>query len=373
LKVKSQKSKVKTGSGSGEPSTMEELLASTGYKIKGFRRGSVVTGRVVAIAGRAISIDIGGKAEATVSDQEYDLSRDYLKALKVGDTVTGVVVVPESDSGQVVLSLKRAVTDSRWKAMDKAFEEGDVVSVVGREATRGGLLVDVEGIYGFVPASQLSREWEGNVAGLVGRTFAVKVVEVDRGQNRLVMSEKAVTEEEEIGKRKASLSKVKMGGSYEGRVVGIVPFGAFVEIGLDGEEKLEGLVHISEISWEKVDDVNKALKDGDVVKVQVIGTDEESGKLALSMKRLSDDPWLVVAKKYKTDSKHKGVVTKIAPYGVLVKLDKGIEGLIHASKMPADMAFSEGQAVETFVESVDLDKRRLSLGVVLSEKPVGYK
>ena len=122
-----------------------------------------------------------------------------------------------------------------------------------------------------------------------------------------------------------------------------------------------------------MEEVGKSLKEGDKVKVQVIGADEETGKLALSMKRLSDDPWKIVAAKYPIESKHGGVVSKIAPYGVLVKLDRGIEGLIHASKMPADTAFKEGDKVEVFVESVDLEKRILSLGVVLSAKPVGYK
>jgi predicted RNA-binding protein with RPS1 domain len=152
----------------------------------------------------------------------------------------------------------------------------------------------------------------------------------------------------------------------------VVPFGVFVEIPVDGQ-KLEGLVHISEISWEKVDSVGKSVKEGDEVEVQVIGTDEENGKLALSMKRLRDDPWKEMASKYPVESKHKGKVVKVMPYGVFVNLDKGIEGLIHASKMPADMSFKEGDEVDVFVESVDLDKRRLSLGVVLMAKPVGYK
>lgn len=358
---------------------MEELLKSTGYKIKGFKRGETVKGKVVAVSGKSVQIDIGGKAEATISEKEYELSRDYMRALKPGDEVVGIVLVPESDSGQVVLSIKRAAVEGRWKAMEKAMEEGTSVKVVGKEVTKGGLLVDVDGLYGFIPASQLSREWEGNSSGLVDKSFEVKVIEVDRLQNRLVLSEKAVTDEGEIEKRKKILSKVKVGGEYTGKVVGIVPFGAFVQIELKGKqgveerEELEGLVHISEISWEKVDEIGKVLKEGSEIKVQVIGTDEDTGKLALSVKRLSVDPWQAMLSKYVVDSKHKGTVTKIAPYGVLVRLEKGIEGLIHASKMPADMGFSEGQEVEVFVESVDMDKRRLSLGVVLTEKPVGYK
>lgn len=352
---------------------MDELLKSTGYQLKGFKKGEVVKGKVVEVTGRTVYIDIGGKAEAIVAEKEFALSKDYFRAMKPGDDITGVVLITENDSGQVILSLKRAAADSKWKQFEDALAEEKTITVKGKEVTKGGLLVDAEGVYGFVPASQLSRDYENNSAALVGKNISVKVIEVDRQQNRLVLSEKAVSEAEEIEKRKKVLEAVKLESEYTGKVVGIVPFGAFVEIEIDNGEKLEGLVHISEMSWEKIDEVAKFLKESQEVRVQVIGVDEENGKLALSMKRLSSDPWINVGKKYKTDSKHEGVVTKITPYGILVRLEKGIEGLIHASKMPADMPFKEGDKVEVFVESLDLEKRRLSLGVVLTEKPVGYK
>lgn len=355
---------------------MEELLAATGYQLKGFKRGETVKGKVIEVTSKTVFIDIGGKAEAVVSEQEYELNRDYFRAMKPGDEVTGVVLIAENDAGQVILSLRRAAADSRWKIFEEALAEEKTLTARGKEVTKGGLLVEIEGITGFVPASQLGRELDGNAAAAVGKSLQVKVIELERGQNRLVLSEKAVSDAVEMEERRKALSAVQMGGEYEGTVVGMVPFGAFVEIKVGkgkNVQSLEGLVHISEVSWEKVEEVNKVLKDGEKVQVQVIGIDEETGKLALSMKRLSADPWLVVGEKYKVDSKHSGVVTKIAPYGVLVRLEKGIEGLIHASKMPADKAFSEGEKVEVFVESVDLDKRRLSLGMVLTSKPVGYK
>ncbi|MCL5935781.1 MAG: S1 RNA-binding domain-containing protein, partial [Firmicutes bacterium] len=337
-------------------SSMEELLASTGYKFRGFKRGETVTGKVVEASGKTVFIDVGGKAEAIVSEQEYELARDYFRSLKPGDEVTGVVLVSENDAGQVVLSLRKAAVDTRWKAFEQAMADESTITVKGKEVTKGGLLVDMDGIYGFIPSSQFGKQLEANAAAAVGKTLQVKVIEIDRPTNRLVLSEKMVSEAEEIAQKRRALEGVKVGGEYGGVVVGMVPFGIFVELFPEGkakkksvdkeDSKLEGLVHISEISWEKIDDINKLLKEGDKVQVQVIGVDEDNGKLALSIKRLSSDPWLKVASSYKVDSKHKGVVTKIVPYGVLVRLESGIEGLIHASKIPANTTFKEGQEVD---------------------------
>ena len=378
-----KKVSVKTDKVKGSPSTMEELLAVTGYKLHGFKRGEKVKGKVAEVTNKTVYVDIGGKSEAVVSEQEVELARDYFKNLKPGDEVEGMVLVSENDAGQVVLSLRRAAVDNRWSGLEQAMADETELTVKVREVTKGGLLVDLDGVYGFIPSSQVGRELEGDLSEVAGKTLRVKAIEVDRVQNRLVLSEKAVSEAEEIAKRKQALGAVKMGGEYEAIVVGIVPFGVFAELVIspkskskvkpEEEIKLEGLIHISELSWEKIDEVNKVVKVGDKIKVQVIGVDEENGKLALSVKRLTGDPWTIVQKKYEVDSKHEGVVTKMAPYGVLVRMERGIEGLIHASKMPADKTFVEGEKVSVFVESVDLDKRRLSLGVVLSAKPVGYK
>lgn len=359
-----------------EPSSMEELLAQTGNALRTFKRGDTVTGKVTEITGKSVYINVGGKAEAIVADREFEAARDYVKTLKVGDEITAFVTSPENDAGQIIVSLKRAAADSRWKVFEDAHNENKTLTVKGREVNKGGLVVEAEGVYGFIPASQLSKEVVGQPEVLVAKLIPVKVLEVDREQNRLVLSEKAVTEAQEIEARKKLLEQVEMGETYPGKVVGVVPFGAFVEVKVGkgkSAQNLEGLVHISEISWEKVEEVGKSLKEGDEVEVKVIGTDEESGKLALSLKQLSGDPWKNMGEKYAVDSKHTGRVVKVMPYGVIVHMEKGIEGLIHASKMPPEMNFSESQEVEVFVESVDMDKRRLSLGVVLTEKPVGYK
>ncbi len=358
------------------PTTMAELLAATKHKINTYKRGDVVKGRVAAVVGRTMFVDVGGKTEGILGDREFDMAREYLESLKVGDEVSGVVISQENDSGQIILSLKRAADDSRWKSFEEAHENGTTITVKGREVNKSGLLVDAEGLVGFIPSSQFSRELSESPAALVGKPIKVQVIEVDREQNRLVLSEKAVTEAVEIEERKKLLKLVKIGTSYDGTVTGIVPFGAFIQVKVGKGAKaveLEGLVHISEISWEKVDDVHTVLKEGQEVEVQVIGIDEATGKLALSLKKMSDDPWKEIVKDYPVDSKHNGKVVKVAPYGVFVNLKSGIEGLIHASKMPAEAAFKEGQELEVFIESIDTEKRRLSLGVVLTAKPVDYK
>lgn len=358
-------------------STMEELLGQAGYSFKGFKRGDHVTGVVSEISGRSVYVDVGGKTEGIVAEKEYELSKDYMKTLKVGDKVEAVVVSPESDAGQIVLSIKRAAADSRWKLFEEAMKNNATITVKGKEMNRGGLLVEAEGVFGFIPSSQFSRAVVENPAALTGQSVEVKVIEVDREQNRLVLSEKAVTEAEEVEARKKALGLVEVGKIYKGLVAGIVPFGAFVSVKIGKgktTQSLEGLVHISEISWEKVEDVSKVLKEGDETDVKVIGMDEDTGKLALSIKQLTDDPWKAKAAKYPVDSKHAGKVVKMMPYGVIVNLEKGIEGLIHASKMPAEMVFVENQEIEVFVESMDTEKRRLSLGVVVKDtKGMIYK
>ncbi|MDP1743420.1 MAG: S1 RNA-binding domain-containing protein [Candidatus Amesbacteria bacterium] len=365
--------KVSLGS---SPLTMAQLLASTGHKISTHKRGDVVKGIITAISGHMMFVDVGGKTEGILGDREFDMAKEYLESLKVGDEVTGVVISQENDSGQIILSLKRAADDSRWKNFEEAHANGTNITVKGREVNKSGLLVDAEGLVGFIPSSQFSHELSESPQALIGKPIKVQVIEVDREQNRLVLSEKAVTESIEIEARKKLLKLVKIGTNYAGIVTGIVPFGAFVQVKVGKGAKaveLEGLVHISEISWEKVDDVHTQLTEGQAVEVQVIGIDESTGKLALSLKKLSDDPWINIVKDYPVDSKHKGKVVKVAPFGVFVNIRAGIEGLIHASKMSGEGGFKIGEEVNVFIESIDTDKRRLSLGVVLTAKPVDYK
>jgi predicted RNA-binding protein with RPS1 domain len=399
-----------------EPKTMDELLEQTGYELRGIKRGELVEGTVTDVSKKMVLVDIGGKTEGLVVDKEYEAAAEFIAELSVGDTLIVYVLTPENERGQILLSLKKAAADRTWEKFEEAHKTGEVMSVRGLEVNRGGVIVRADSVQGFVPASQFGKLWLGKMDELMNRSFKVQVIEVDREKNRLIFSEKQVSEADEIKQRKKALKKIKVGEEYEGVVSGIMPFGVFVSVDVplgqstgkstpkggqakvkssklkvhakgragkdqktakeqkeSGVGKVEGLVHISEISWEKVDDPNSYFKVGATVKVKILGIDETSGKLNLSVKQLTPDPWEKIEKKYPSGKKVKGKVTRVAPFGAFVTLEPGIEGLLHISKIPAGEEPEVGKDISIFVEQVDSEHRRMSLGMVLKEVPVGYK
>jgi small subunit ribosomal protein S1 len=364
----------------GVPTTMEELLSMTGYTLKAPKPGEVLEGMITDISRRMVLVDIGAKTEGMVVDKEFAAARDLIDDLSVGDEVAVYVLSPENDRGQILLSLKRALIDRKWAQFAEYLETGESVEVIGLEVNKGGMIVMAGGIRGFVPSSQFGSEYLGRMERLLNESFKVKVIEVNKEKNRLIFSERHVSEAEAIAKKSEALSFVEENSIYEGVVSGIMPFGVFVgvEIPLSGDRagelgKVEGLVHISEISWEKVNDPNDYFKLGDRMKVRVLGIDEDAGKLNLSVKQMTDDPWTTVPQKYPQGAKVTGRVTRTAPFGVFVTLEPGVDGLIHISKIPSTEEPKVGQEIEVYVESVDMDQRRMSLGIVLTEVPIGYK
>lgn len=358
--------------------TMEELLAETGYTLKAPKKGEVITGLITDISKKMVLVDIGGKTEGMVVDKEFEAVRDMVGDMSVGDEIEVYILSPENDRGQILLSLRKAAVDKKWEAFDEYMETEATVDVFGLEVNRGGLIVQTDGIRGFVPSSQFGTDYLGKMDKLVGKKFKVKVIEVDKEKNRLIFSERHVSEAEAMAQKSQALGKVEDNATYDGVVSGIMPFGAFVtvEVPLDKKGsmgKVEGLIHISEISWEKVTDPNNHFKVGDHLQVMVIGVNEENGKLNLSVKRLLNDPWKEIEKKYVVGNKVSGKVTRVAPFGVFVTLEPGVDGLIHISKVPNGEEPKVGDAVDVYVESLDTSSRRMSLGMVLTELPVGYK
>ncbi|MCL4389792.1 MAG: S1 RNA-binding domain-containing protein [Patescibacteria group bacterium] len=356
---------------------MEELLKQEGYSLRGYKRGDVVEGRVSSISGKEVLIDFGGKMEGVVGEKEWEVVKEFVSRLSVGDKIKAVVISAENDKGQMIVSIKKAGSKFRWEKAKELLESGEAINVKGVEVNKGGLIVEFEGIRGFVPGSQLASEHQGEIAHMINRVFAAKVIEVDEDQNRLIFSEKAVTGAADLAKKLEELkAKVKIGGKYSGKVAAIVSYGIFVSLELPKGEA-DGLVHISEISWSKVEDLNSLFKIGDKVEVVVIGISDTDAKLNLSIKQLLPDPWQDLAKKYTADQQVRGKVTKISSYGIFIQLDPsadgGIEGLIHISKVPPEASYEVGDKVTCTVESVDAAAHRISLLPVLTAKPIGYK
>ena len=378
IKMSKAQTKIIKNMSIGGGSLMDKLMAGAAAFPGALKKGQKVEGKVTAINKKMVLIDIGAKTEGVVSGEDLTEAYDVLKELKVGDAVSAYVKFPENDQGQIILSLKQAADENRWSKFKKMMDEEKELEVTGLEVNKGGMVVKVGDIRGFVPTSQFGEKFLGNMEDLLNKSFKVRVIEVDKDQNRLIFSEKMVSDFEALAKKGEALEMVSVGEKFEGTVSGIMPFGVFVTVNvpMKGKEeaaKVEGLIHISEISWEKVEDPNVIFKVGQEVTVQVIGIDKAVGKLNLSIKQMMNDPWAEIEKNYAVGTKHTGKVVRMAPYGIFVNFDKGVDGLIHISKKPADKEFKVGDSLEVFVEMIDVKNRRMSLGVVLTEVPLAYK
>lgn len=358
------------------PTTMEELLSQTGYKLRGNKKGDVTQGTITYVSPREITIDTGGKTEGVVIDRELETYKDVLMNLKPGDTVIAQVIVAENDRGQAVLSLRKSIFEKSWAELANFQKSGAQVTVVLKEPVRGGVLVDYAGLRGYIPQSQLDANLAKQMDKVTGRRVAVRVMEVDRATNRLIFSQRAVSEGEMLAKQKELLDALVMDSSLPATITGVVPFGAFAKVSVtrDGQmQEIEGLIHISEIAWEKVDNPGDYLKIEDRVKVKVIGVDRETGKVTLSLKQLLPDPWEHVLDMFEKDSTVKGTVSRVTPYGIFVALSPGVEGLIHISKVAPGEEPKAGDEITCIVEDIKPDQRKISLSMTLTEKPIGYR
>jgi len=354
--------------------SMDDLLKKYGSEVKNYSRGDRVEGIILEITPKRVVVDIGGKCEGLIAEKSYKEAESVIKTLKVGDKISASIIVTETPEGFCVLSMRKTVRDAIWKKIEESLSKHTPISVEGKMTNAAGVMVNISGLTGFVPKSQLGFEVAKSPNLLVGKRFKAVVIDADRTGNKIVLSEKEVSEKEELGYIRDAIGKIKEGDEFEGEVGGIYDFGCFVKIA-SGKGKtsteLEGLVHISELSWDKVSKPSDVVSAGEKVKVKVIG--KTSGKLAFSIKQAQDDPWKDVAKKYKKDIKIKGKVTKLSDFGIFVALEPGIEGLIHITKIPPEKKFAKGDEINVYVEEVDEKKRKISLGLVLTAKPVGYK
>ena len=367
-----------------EPTTMEELLNEQEGEIRSLKHGDVVEGTVVRIDKDEMLVDIGAKSEGVVSNRElYGRNTETQPQLSIGDVVLVYVLQPESNEGHAVLSLRRAGLERKWRSMQEQLDAGVIIEAPVIDHNKGGLIVDC-GIRGFVPISQIvdfprrpqneqprdaAQEIAEKLQPYVGRKLRLKILEVNRKANRLILSEKVALYEERREKRDELFSSLQVGQHVKGSVRSIAPFGVFVDLG-----GIDGLVHKSELSWNKVNNPESGYHVGEEVEAEVIDINHERGRISLSIRRLQPDPWNSTVADLKVGDIIEGTVTKIVNFGAFVRVREGLEGLIHISELshqrvahPGDVVH-EGQTIKLKVISLDSERHRLGLSLKQAEE-----
>lgn len=345
---------------------MEAMLKAQGpTKIN---KGQELDAEIVNLSKKGVLFDIGAKAYAVLGDLEVKEISTYLPYLKAGNTMRVRIVAPESKDGYPVVSMKKFFQKGKWEILKEKKDKEEEIEVICGEYGKGGVFADFMGIRGVIPKIQLTDNFINHPEKLGGQKIRVRILEVDEEKNRLVVSQKAAVLGISQKDLKVKFEKIKEGKTYKAKILGVSEFGAFCEV-----EGVEGLIHISEISWEKVADASEYLKSGETVDVVVVEKNLADLKLNLSLKRLTKDPWESIEKKYPKDKEVKGEVVRKEKYGYFVKLEPGIEGLIHISKLTGEEKFKEGQEIRVFIEKVNQKGRRISLLLPQKEKPVTYR
>lgn len=358
---------------SSKVTSMAELLAKHQSTFVTLHRGDVVKAKVSKVTPTEILLEVGAKTEAVVMEKDRKIMKHLVSLLKVGDTVEAMVLNPESDMGYPMMSLRHFAEDKTWTLLEELLKSQEKVDVTVTEATKGGFLVEsASGVNGFLPNSHLSPNTDTDE--LVGSHIKASVVDLNRQQNKVIFSEKGMMTDEDFKKATASL---KEGQKMTGTISGITSFGLFVPLPLSGEKFLDGLVHISEVSWERMSDLSQVFAVGQEVEVMVIGFDTDNKRVDLSIKRLSADPFKAILEAYPADKKVTGTITDINEQGVDLELP-AVEGMkvlgtIRKEKISPNTKYEVGQEVQVTVVSVDQKKRKVLLTPVLKEKPLMYR
>lgn len=345
--------------------TMDDLLEQS--DLSALKSGDVVEATVTEIKKHEIWLDLGPRGIGVVLRREIGGQK-----LEEGQTVSASIVEPELEEGYSLLSLRKAVKDRGWDELARIAADEEVIEVSAYDANRGGLLIELEGIRGFMPVSQLSADNYPRVSGadkdeilqklnaLVNKPLRVRILDASRKDNKLIFSEKAAIKDD----MQARFAELNVGDAVEGTITGVIDFGAFVNV--DG---IEGLIHISEISWERVEDPRKYVKTGDVIKAKIIAIDKD--RLSLSIKQLSEDPWLKDVDNFKKGQTVEGTVTRITPFGAFVQLTPSVEALVHVSEIAGEeedgvdpeKIFKLNETKKFKVIDINKDSRKIALSL----------
>lgn len=349
---------------SGQASSMAELMARSSSHFNVFKKGDEVEGIVKKLTSKEILLDIGAKSDALVLEVEKSNMDNLLASLKVGSKVRAVIISPEAEEGFPVVSLRRQMDNMLFAEFDEAFKKNASVDVDVEEITRGGYFVRTQnGVNGFLPNSQVVEEHD-----LVGKTIPVKIIELDRSKKRVIFSQKAnfyTTDTETLKKL------FPKGEKLDAVISQVAPYGVFVTL-KKGEDTVEGFIHISEISYDRVENLQSLYKKGDRVIASVIEIDAENRRVNLSVKALAADAFTASSEKFKKEDKVKGKVTSVNNRGVSVELE-GVTGFIPSDKMPAGTEYKVGDMINAEVSDIDKKRRVIVLSPIVTKTFVGYR
>jgi small subunit ribosomal protein S1 len=353
-------------------SLMEQLLADPTHDYRTLKYGDVIDGTIMHVDRDEILVDIGSKSEGVIPAREFSsLNDDERRAMGVGDQLLVFVVQPENQDGHAVVSIDRARQEKSWRILQEQYEAGQVIDAEVVNYNKGGLLVNLDGVRGFVPASQVTEirggddaQKQADMARLIGSKLQLKIIEINRHRNRLILSERQALQERRDVMKEKLIEQLREGEIRSGRVSSICDFGAFVDVG-----GADGLVHLSELSWSRVRHPSEVLTIGQEVDVFVLGINAEEKKIALSIKRTQAEPWSRVAAKYDVNQLVVGTVTQLANFGAFARIEDGIEGLVHVSELsdarishPRQLV-SEGQDLLLRIIRIDPQRRRMGLSL----------
>jgi len=345
--------------------TPEELRDAIEASLRDFKEGDIVDGEVVKIDRDEVLLDIGYKSEGVIPAKELSIRHDVNpnEVVKVGDHVEALVLQKEDKEGRLILSKKRAQYERAWGRIEEVMQSGTTITGPVIEVVKGGLILDI-GLRGFLPASLVDLRRVRDLHPFVGTELEAKIIELDRNRNNVVLSRRAFLEESQSEGRKKFLESLQKGERRTGTVSSIVNFGAFVDLG-----GVDGLVHVSELSWKHVDHPSEVVQVGQEVEVEVLDVDLDRERVSLSLKATQEDPWKEFERKYQAGEIIDGQVTKLVPFGAFVRVAHGIEGLVHISELSdqhvesPEAVLSVGDEVRVKVIEVDVPRRRISLSI----------